>query len=104
MAKKPSSNDAYMQQKTNVLKILRDNNIKTEKELQGLPAENMLKIPDITIQDMQVIIDLQKSVRAGRLYSYLVEAPENLTPKCVNRMIEAEEPAENEEGGDVCAG
>ena len=103
MAKKSVNVDAYMQQKMSVLTKLRDNSIKDEKELQGLSAERMLKIPDVSIQDMQVIIDLQKSVRAGRLYSYLIEAPESLVPKCVNRMIETEKSAENE-GGDVYAG
>ena len=92
-----------MQQKTNVLKKLRDNNIRSEKELQNLPAEEMLKIPDITVQEMQTIIDLQKSVRAGRLYSYLIEAPEILIPKCVNRMIGEEYP-EGDEGGDEHVG
>ena len=91
-----------MQQKTSVLKKLRDNNIRNEKELQNLPAEDMLKIPDITVQEMQVIIDLQKSVRAGRLYSYLIEAPEILIPKCVNRMIGEAYP--EEEGGDEHVG
>ena len=103
MAKKSVNVDAYMQQKMSVLTKLRDNSIKDEKELQSLSAERMLKIPDVSIQDMQVIIDLQKSVRAGRLYSYLIEAPESLVSKCVNRMIEAENSAEKE-GGDVYAG
>ena len=103
MAKKSVNVDAYMQQKMSVLTKLRDNSIKDEKELQSLSAERMLKIPDVSIQDMQVIIDLQKSVRAGRLYSYLIEAPESLAPKCVNRKIEEENSAENE-GGDVYAG
>lgn len=103
MAKKTVNVDLYMQQKMNVLTKLRDDSIKDEKELQNLSAERMLKIPDVSIQDMQVIIDLQKSVRAGRLYSYLIEVPESLVPKCVNRMIEAGNSAENE-GGDAYAG
>ena len=49
-----------------------------------------------------MIIDLQKSVRAGRLYSYLIEAPEILIPKCVNRMIGEAYP--EEEGGDEHVG
>ena len=58
MAKKSVNVDAYMQQKMSVLTKLRDNSIKDEKELQSLSAERMLKIPDVSIQDMQVIIDL----------------------------------------------
>ena len=43
----------------------------TEKELQALDMENILKIPNITIQDMTVITELQKATKANKLFSYL---------------------------------
>ena len=33
--------------------------------------ESILKIPNITIQDMTVIMELQKATKAGKLFSYL---------------------------------
>ena len=60
-----------LQQKTKVLhKLFRDTS-KTEKELQALDMEIILKIPNITIQDMTVITELQKATKANKLFSYL---------------------------------
>ena len=33
--------------------------------------ESILKIPNITIQDMTVIMELQKATKSGKLFSYL---------------------------------
>ena len=33
--------------------------------------ESILKIPNITIQDMTVIMELQKAPKANKLFSYL---------------------------------
>ena len=33
--------------------------------------DNILKIPNITIQDMTVITELQKATKANKLFSYL---------------------------------
>lgn len=33
--------------------------------------ESILKIPSITIQDMTVIMELQKATKSGKLFSYL---------------------------------
>ena len=33
--------------------------------------ESILKIPNITIQDMTVIMELQKATKANKLFSYL---------------------------------
>lgn len=60
-----------LQQKVKVLSKLFDNGCKTEKELQALNMESILKIPNITIQDMTVIMELQKQVKANHLFSYL---------------------------------
>ena len=60
-----------LQQKVKVLNKLFDANCRTEKELQALDMESILKIPNITIQDMTVIMELQKATKANKLFSYL---------------------------------
>ena len=60
-----------LQQKVKVLSKLFENGCKTEKELQSLNMESILKIPNITIQDMTVIMELRKQVKSNRLFSYL---------------------------------
>ena len=99
MAKKQNTNDAALQQKLKVLQKLRDNAIKSEKELQSLTAERMVKIPGITVQEMEIIIELQKSVKNGKLYTYLIEAEELLIPACVSGGVGTE--AEDGEEGDL---
>lgn len=59
------------QQKVKVLNKLFENGYDTEKKLQQLNMECLLKIQGITISDMAVIIELQKQTKTGRLYSYL---------------------------------
>lgn len=64
--------DAFtLQQKVKVLNKLFDAKCRTEKELQALDMESILKIPNITIQDMTVIMELQKQTKANKLFSYL---------------------------------
>ena len=60
-----------LQQKVEVLNKLFDNGCKTEKELQALDMESILKIPNTTIMDMTIITELQKQVKANKLFSYL---------------------------------
>ena len=43
----------------------------TEKKLQQLDMESILRIPGITIPDMSLIIELQKQTKANKLFSYL---------------------------------
>lgn len=62
--------DAF-QAKVKVLTKLFASGYVTEKELQNISMESVLQIPGITISDMQIIIDLQKQTKAGKLYSYL---------------------------------
>ena len=60
-----------LQQKVEVLNKLFDAKSRTEKDLKGLYMESILKIPNITIQDMTVIMELQKATKASKLFSYL---------------------------------
>lgn len=60
-----------LQQKVKVLNKLFEAKCKTEKELQALTMESILKIPNITIQDMTIIMELQKQTKANKLFSYL---------------------------------
>ena len=60
-----------LQQKVKVLNKLFDAKCRTEKELQALDMESILKIPNITIQVMTVILELQKATKANKLFSYL---------------------------------
>ena len=58
-------------QRVKVLSKLYDADCKTEKDLQSLTMETILQIPDITIPDMAIIIELQKSTKANKLFTYL---------------------------------
>ena len=60
-----------LQQKVKVLNKLIDAKCGTEKGLQALDMESILKIPNITIQDMTVIMELQKATKSNKLFSYL---------------------------------
>lgn len=64
-------NETTMQQKIKVITKLVDNGCDTEKKLQKLEMEHILKIKGITIPDMGIILELQKATKAGRLFSYL---------------------------------
>lgn len=64
-------NKLSLSQKAKVLGKLYESGCKTEKELQSLSMESILKIPNITIQDMTVITELQKQTKANKLFSYL---------------------------------
>lgn len=59
------------QQKTKLMANLFDSGCNTEKKLQQLDMESILKIPGITIPDMALIIELQKETKVNKLFSYL---------------------------------
>lgn len=59
------------QHKTKLLSKLFDAGCNTEKQLQQLDMESILKIPSITIPDMSLIIELQKQTKANKLFSFL---------------------------------
>jgi len=71
MANKKSGDTLNLQQKVKVLIKLYESGCKTEKELQSLTMESILKIPNITISDMTVIMELQRQTKLNRLFSYL---------------------------------
>lgn len=60
-----------LQQKIKVLNKLFESGCDTEKKLQQMDMETILKIPNITIPDMSVIMELQKQTKSGKLFSYL---------------------------------
>lgn len=59
------------QQKIKVLTKLVDSGYDTEKKLQQLNIEGILKIPGITITEISVILELQKQTKSNKLFSYL---------------------------------
>lgn len=71
MAGRKTTSNSPLQQKVKVLTKLYENGCKTEKELQALSMEAILKIPDITVADMQIILEMQKQTKANKLFSYL---------------------------------
>ncbi len=71
MASRKATDNMPLAQKVKVLQKLFDFGCKTEKDLQALDMESILRIPNITIQDMTVIMAFQKQVKAHTLFSYL---------------------------------
>lgn len=65
------------QQKMKVMNKLFESGCNTEKKLQQLDMECILKIPNITIPDMTMIMEFQKQTKANRLFSYLSGMNEN---------------------------
>jgi hypothetical protein len=59
------------QQKVKVLAKLYEGGCASEKDLQTLELTEMLKIPNITVPELAIIVDLQRSVKTHTLYSYL---------------------------------
>lgn len=68
-------------QKVKVLNKLFDAGFNTEKKLQQLDMEGILKISNITIPDMTVILELQKQTKANKLFSYLGEGSDEQPAK-----------------------
>ncbi len=71
MASRKATDNMSLAQKVKVLQKLFAFGCKTEKDLQALDMESILRIPNITIQDMTVIMAFQKQVKAHTLFSYL---------------------------------
>lgn len=59
------------QQKIKVLTKIVDSGYDTEKKLQQLNTEGILKILGITIPEISVILELQKQTKSNKLFSYL---------------------------------
>ena len=71
MPRSANTTQLPFQQKVKVLEKLYEGGCKTEKELQALGLAEMLKIPNITVQELSIIVALQKNVKSHTLYSYL---------------------------------
>lgn len=71
MPKGTNTTQLTFQQKIKVLTKLYEGGCRTEKDLQTLELSQMLKIPSITVPELSIIVDLQKSVKTHTLYSYL---------------------------------
>lgn len=71
MANRKTTESHTLQQKVKVMQKLFESGCKNEKDLQALSMESVLQIEGITIQDMTIIMALQKQVKAHTLFSYL---------------------------------
>lgn len=60
-----------LNQKIMLISRLAEAGIDTEKKLNDLSVENMLKIPNITIPDIHNFLELKQVVKSGKLFSYL---------------------------------
>lgn len=69
------------QQKIKVLTKLVDSGYDTEKKLQQLNTEGILKISGITIPEISIILELQKQTKANKLFSYLSGGSDEVTSK-----------------------
>lgn len=59
------------QQKFKVLNKLFEAGFKTEKDLQSINFQNVFSIPNLTVQEMSIISELQTNTKSNKLYSYL---------------------------------
>lgn len=71
MAVRKSEEELALQRKVKVMAKLFANGCRTESELQSLSMAAILKIQGITMDDLRIIMELQKSVKNRSLYSYL---------------------------------
>lgn len=71
MAVSKSAEELALQRKVKVMAKLFASGCRTESELQSLSMEAILKIQGITMDDLRIIMSLQKSVKNRSLYSYL---------------------------------
>lgn len=71
MAVSKSAGELALQRKVKVMAKLFASGCRTESELQSLSMEAILKIQGITMDNLRIIMELQKSVKNRSLYSYL---------------------------------
>ena len=91
---------ATFQNKVKVLNKLFDSGCDTEKKLQQLDMEAILKIPNITIPDMGVIMELQKNTKSGKLFSYLGGGSDEATKIKYDQQVLTNKGKENEATGE----
>lgn len=65
------NNKYTFQQKIKVLGKVIEAGHNTEKKLAQLSIEDILKIPNITILEINIITEIQKSVKSKSLITYL---------------------------------
>ena len=71
MSVSKSAEELALQRKVKVMAKLFASGCKTEGELQSLSMEAILRLPGITMEDLRIMMALQKSVKNRSLYSYL---------------------------------
>lgn len=64
--------------KTKTITKLAENGITDEKQLLALNMEAAVKLPEIKIQEITIITELQKSIRTNKLFSYLAEGGDSI--------------------------
>ena len=71
MANRKNADVNTLQAKVKVLKKLQHLGCKTEKELLSLTMMDVLRIEDLSVQDIAIILEFQRRVKRHTLYSYL---------------------------------
>ena len=71
MREKKSEEIITFQRKVKVLKKLYGIGCRSEKELLSLTMLDILKVENISIQDIAIILEMQKRVKYHMLFSYL---------------------------------
>ena len=64
-------NNLTFTKKTKLISRPAEAGFDTEKKYNDLELESILKIPNISISDIQNIVELKKVVKSGKLLSYL---------------------------------
>lgn len=54
-----------------ILQRLYDEGVTDEKALAELDVQTMLCIDGISIEDLRIMLDIQKQVKSGKLFSFL---------------------------------
>lgn len=65
------------QNKTKTIAKLIESGVCSEKDLLSLDMASALKLPDVRIQDLTIISELQINVKANKLFSYLSSGGES---------------------------
>lgn len=59
------------QKRLKTIQALFDAGFRTEKTISDITLEEMLKIADLTVNDIKMISELQKAVKAHKVISFL---------------------------------
>ncbi len=88
MANKKQMDSITFQEKAKVLRKLHLLGCKTEKALLSLSMVDVLRIENISVQDIAIILAMQKHVKRHTLFSYLggaeYDIEENKVPPAKN--------------------